>query len=74
MLFKDLRAKSKFIITTEKDAVRLTEFTGVEESVKSAMFYIPLGIEFLNDDKEEFDNLIVDHVRRNKQNIRVPQK
>ena len=61
-----LSSSSKFIITTEKDAVRLREFTDMEEPIKSALFYIPVGITFLNDDKEEFDNLIVDYVRKNK--------
>ena len=35
------------------------------------MFYVPVGITFLNDDKDEFDNLIIDYVRKNKQNIRI---
>ena len=69
--FNDLKSSSKYIITTEKDAVRLREFINIEEPVRSALFYIPVGITFLNDDKEEFDNLIVDYVRKNKQNNRI---
>jgi tetraacyldisaccharide 4'-kinase len=69
--YRDLRASSKFIFTTEKDAMRLRGFTDLEETVKSAMFYIPVGIIFLNYDKDEFDNLIVDYVRKNKRNIRL---
>ena len=69
--FYALRSPSGFIMTTEKDAVRLREFTNIDERVKSAMFYVPVGITFLNDDKEEFDNLIVDYVRKNKKKNRI---
>jgi len=69
--FNDLSASVKYIMTTEKDAMRLREFTSFEEPVKSAMFYVPVGITFLNDDKDEFDNLIVDYVRKNKRNIGI---
>jgi tetraacyldisaccharide 4'-kinase len=69
--FVNLRSESKFLITTEKDAVRLREFADIDESVKSALYYIPVGIHFLNDDKEEFDNIIVDYVRKNRRNRRI---
>ncbi len=72
--FGELRSSPRFIITTEKDAVRLRELTGLDEAVRSAMFFIPLGINFLNDDKEEFDNLVLNYVRKNKQNIRLSKK
>jgi tetraacyldisaccharide 4'-kinase len=68
--YNDLRASSKYILTTEKDAVRLREFINIKEPVKSALFYVPVGISFLNDDKEKFDNLIVGYVRKIKQNSR----
>jgi tetraacyldisaccharide 4'-kinase len=71
--FQNLKSSTKFIITTEKDAVRLREFTNIAEPIKSALFYIPIGIYFLNDDKDEFDNLIVDYVRKNKRNNRVSE-
>ena len=69
--FNNLKSSSKYIMTTEKDAVRLREFTDIEESVKSALFYIPVGITFLNDEKDEFDKLILDYVGKNKPDIRV---
>jgi tetraacyldisaccharide 4'-kinase len=64
--FDELKTASKFIFTTEKDAVRLREFTNIAEPFRSAFYYVPIGIEFLNDDTEEFDNLILDYVRTNK--------
>ncbi|MCU0472824.1 MAG: tetraacyldisaccharide 4'-kinase [Bacteroidales bacterium] len=66
-----LRSQQKYVITTEKDAVRLQEFTNFAEPVKSSFYYIPVGTKFLNDDQDEFDNLIVDYVRKNKRNNRV---
>jgi tetraacyldisaccharide 4'-kinase len=64
--FNDLKTATKFIFTTEKDAVRLREFTNIAEPFRSAFCYLPVGIGFLNDDREEFDNLIIEYVRTNK--------
>jgi len=69
--YNELKSPGKYIITTEKDAVRLREFTNIAEPFRSALFYIPVGIKFLNDDQDEFDNMIVDYVRKNKRNNRV---
>jgi tetraacyldisaccharide 4'-kinase len=71
--FYNLRSPEKFIITTEKDAVRLREFTNIAEQLRSSTYYIPVVIKFLNDDKDEFDNLILDYVRKNKRNNRVSE-
>ena len=66
-----LKSEKKYILTTEKDAVRLREFTNIAEQIRSVFYYIPVGISFLNDDRDEFDNMIVDYVRKNKRNNRV---
>lgn len=71
--YNELKSPVRYLFTTEKDAVRLQEFTNIAEPIRSAMFYIPVGIHFLNDDKDEFDNLIVDYVRKNKRNNRVSE-
>ncbi|MCU0461783.1 MAG: tetraacyldisaccharide 4'-kinase [Bacteroidales bacterium] len=68
-----LKCTRKYILTTEKDAVRLREFTNIAEQIRSSFFYVPLKIEFLNDDRAEFDNMIIDYVRKNKRNNRVSQ-
>ena len=72
--FNELPSSSRFIITTEKDAVRLREFTKMNENIKSALFYIPVGITFLNDDKAEFDKLIIEYVRKSKHNIGISKR
>jgi tetraacyldisaccharide 4'-kinase len=61
-----LRSEEKIIITTEKDAVRLREFTNIEDSFKRAFYYIQVGVSILRNEKHEFDNLIFDYVRKNK--------
>jgi len=66
-----LKSRRKYLVTTEKDAVRLREFANIAEPFRSAIYYIPVGICFLNDDKEEFDKLIIDYVRKNKRNNRI---
>ena len=71
--YKDLKPPVKYLITTEKDAVRLREFTNIAEPVRSVFYYIPVGIHFLNDDRDEFDNMIVEYVRNNKRNNRFSE-
>lgn len=66
--FNGLKSKNRYLFTTEKDAVRLREIINIAEPMKSAFFYIPIGIYFLNEDKDEFDNLIIDYVRKNHRN------
>ncbi len=69
----NLKTTYKYVITTEKDAVRLREFVNIAQEFKKHFYYIPVGVHFLNNDKEEFDNLIIDYVRKNKRNNRVSE-
>ncbi len=66
-----LNSKEKYLLTTEKDAVRLREFANFAEPIRTFFYFIPVGISFLNDDREEFDNILIDYVRKNKRNNRV---
>jgi len=58
------------IFTTEKDAVRLRMLDGLPKEFTEKTFYIPVEVEFLNDDGEEFKNHIINYVRTNKGNSR----
>ena len=71
--YYELKSPTRYLFTTEKDAVRLREFTNIAEPIRSAFFYVPIGIHFLNEDKDEFDNLIIDYVRKNHRNNRVSE-
>jgi tetraacyldisaccharide 4'-kinase len=66
--FMSLTSKTRYLFTTEKDAIRLREFINIAEPIRSLFFYLPVGIYFLNEDKDEFDNLIIDYVRKNHRN------
>jgi tetraacyldisaccharide 4'-kinase len=66
--YNSLNRKNKYMFTTEKDAIRLREFINIAEPLKTASFYVPIGIAFLNEDKNEFDNIIIDYVRKNYRN------
>jgi tetraacyldisaccharide 4'-kinase len=72
--FEELKSPAKFIFTTEKDAMRLRSSTGIPESLKKVMFYIPVGIEFMNEDTENFNIQIKTYVRSNKRNSILHQK
>jgi tetraacyldisaccharide 4'-kinase len=61
-----LKTSRRYVITTEKDAVRLREFTNIIEPIRLVYYFIPIGIQFLNNDKDKFDNLIVEYVGKNK--------
>jgi tetraacyldisaccharide 4'-kinase len=69
--FNSIPSTLKFIITTEKDTARLREFTNIAEALRASFYFIPIGVKFLNGDKEEFDNLIIDYVGKNKRNNRI---
>jgi tetraacyldisaccharide 4'-kinase len=71
--WEKLNSQTKYVITTEKDGVRLQEFSNIAESLKSAFYYIPVEVFFLNDDKDTFDNMIVEYVRKNKRNNRISE-
>ena len=71
--YNNLQSAKRYLFTTEKDAVRLREFTNIAQSIRSAFFYIPIGIHFLNEDKDEFDNLIINYVRKNHRNNKVSE-
>ncbi len=66
--WNELGTEKKYIITTEKDAVRIRELTFFPEPLLLSTYYIPVEVNFLNNKKEEFDNLIIEYVRKNKRN------
>lgn len=64
--FMEMEAGEKLIFTTEKDATRLRKFTNIENSIRERMYYVPVGIEILNEDGENFNNNIRNYVKDNK--------
>ena len=65
-VFSEMEEDEKLIFTTEKDAVRFRKFTDIDAPIRERMYYVPLGIEFLNEDTDNFNNQIRNYVRDNK--------
>ena len=62
--FVSLGSGKKVVLTTEKDYVRIS----TSSIHKSNLMYLPISVDFLNDDKVKFDKKITDYVRENKRN------
>jgi tetraacyldisaccharide 4'-kinase len=67
-------AEPKIIVTTEKDAVRLLNVTGLTQQVKDNLFALPITISFMLDQKEIFNQNIISYVRKNSRNSILVKK
>jgi tetraacyldisaccharide 4'-kinase len=57
-------SQKKIVITTEKDAQRLGEQELQPAIKKLPVLVLPIGISFLNNGKQQFDNLVTKYVRQ----------
>ncbi len=73
-MMKDLKAMSRaltkagketVIITTEKDAVKLTNAKKIPIEIQRALYYIPIEMEILDEKLNEFTQHIQRHVKSN---------
>lgn len=67
--FEEMPGQRKFIVTTEKDAVRLSNNPYFPHSLKSSIFYLPIKVEFMPQNEEDFDKSLrqlLRNVRLNK--------
>jgi tetraacyldisaccharide 4'-kinase len=64
--FINLEGENKIIITTEKDATRFYDMKINQINIRKNLFFVPLRIKFLKDDKSLFDRQILNYVRKNK--------
>ena len=71
--FADMSAP-KCMITTEKDAARLTQIEGFSEEVKKNSYVQPLRISFMLNQEEDFNNLTLGYVMKNSRNHIVAQQ
>jgi tetraacyldisaccharide 4'-kinase len=72
--FKAMDGNSNFIVTTEKDAMRLQFFPLIEEEVKSRLYYIPVQVKFLDNEESQFNKHIQSYVGNNKRNRFLSKK
>ena len=60
-------AADKLIITTEKDAARLSTYN-LDDTIANALYILPVQVKFLLGKQELFDNYITDYVSKNSRN------
>lgn len=72
--FGRLEGKNKLIITTEKDAARLSEQALLTDEVRQALFALPIEVEILQNQEETFIQNITSYVRTNKRNRALSKK
>lgn len=66
--YNKLPVDNRCVITTEKDAERLKEFNNIASRFDKNVYVLPIGINFLNNDAQEFNNFINSYVRKTKSN------
>ena len=53
----------KLIITTEKDAARLTSLPSLPQSIRENIYALPIEVDFLDGKREEFEALVTQKVK-----------
>ncbi len=69
--YEHYKEQAPFILTTEKDAMRLYGETGLSSAVKSHLYYIPVKIKFLESEGKSFEKKIVGYVKDNRSNRKL---
>ena len=64
----DKLPQPRCIVTTEKDAARLTAVEGLSDDVRSHIFALPVTIRFMQEQQDHFNNHIIDYVHKNSRN------
>jgi tetraacyldisaccharide 4'-kinase len=64
--FEKLPGNNKIILTTEKDAIRMQNFSNIAGFLAKVIYFIPIRVEFPGNQKDEFNRLIQYYVRENK--------
>lgn len=63
--FNNINSSNKIIITTEKDAARLTAQKELPVVIKKHIYVLPIEVDFLNKERDMFNQIISDYVRKN---------
>lgn len=64
----DSMPEPRMIITTEKDAARLTELDGLSDDVRRNIYALPIEISFMLDQGDDFNEYILSYVQKNSKN------
>jgi len=66
-VWKSMGGELKFLITTEKDAMRFREIGNfIDPEIRINMYYIPITVSFADNGEGSFNNKILDYVGNNK--------
>ena len=72
--FGKLPEKKRFIVTTEKDAARLIGHPDMDKDLIPYIYVLPITVEFLDEEeKEMFNQNIIEYVRENTRNSRLSE-
>ena len=63
-VYKSLEGKRKFIITTEKDAVRIMNNPYFPPTKRNCIYYIPMKVGFLETEGPNFIECLVEHIEK----------
>jgi len=72
--FNNIANANKIIVTTEKDAMRLRNPELEEASKGLPIFYLPVEVVFHQNDKEQFDKMVLNYARQNQTNRFIHQR
>ena len=68
--FEGIDSYNKIIVTTEKDSVRLQEIDW-PDYIKASIYYLPIEVNFIFGDSEDFNNKIVHYVNEDTRNYKL---
>ncbi len=66
--FESIQAEKKIIVTTEKDLMRLKNNDYLNDKLKNAFYYLPIKVQFLDEENKSFNKKILNYVGENKSN------
>ena len=66
--FESIQAEKKIIVTTEKDLMRFKNCEHLSGELKKALYFLPVKVQFLDEDKKSFNRKILNYVGENKSN------
>ena len=72
--YENIVSSNKIIITTEKDSIRFKNSNYRELLINLPLFYISIEIEFLQEDGINFNNQIINYVKKNRRSDKVHSK
>ncbi|EJW94544.1 tetraacyldisaccharide 4'-kinase [gut metagenome] len=72
--FMKLKEGKRYLITTEKDAVRLVAHPNFSEALKPWSYVLPIKIEILQNQQHNFNQNIISYVRTHQRNSSLPKE